>query len=234
MDSLRPFPIAGVLFDMDGLLLDTERLGLTLWEQAAKDFDLPFSREIYQLMIGRTVRDTLAMLRRHYPAETPVEDFVTHANELYRERILAGPMPIKPGFPETLQWLKDQGLPLAVATSTGLEKALRKLAGVELTGFFDVVVGGDQVEHGKPAPDIYLRAARQLGIDPSRCLAFEDSEPGLQAASTAGCVTVWIPDLYPPTALMREISHARLDSAEEVPHLFDAGLAQIVSVVKET
>jgi HAD superfamily hydrolase (TIGR01509 family) len=185
---------AAVLFDMDGVLIDSERIAQEVSREASLCLGLVVPERVALRMIGLS-RDALErMLASELGGDFPFEPFQSEWEVRYHQRIAKG-VPVKAGVVEALAALAAAGLPCAVATSTHTEFARYKLEQAGLLARFKVVVGRDAVPHGKPAPDLYLHAAKQLGIAPSRCWAFEDSLPGLTAAVAAGARTHWVPDL---------------------------------------
>jgi HAD superfamily hydrolase (TIGR01509 family) len=190
---------AAVLFDMDGLLIDSERIAQEVTREATRQLGLALPDAVALRMIGLS-RDALErMLAAELGGDFPFERFQTEWEARYHQRIARG-VPIKPGVAEALLALSSAGLPCAVATSTHTDFARYKLDQAGLLAQIAVVVGRDAVTHGKPAPDLYLRAAMQMGIPATECWAFEDSLPGLTAAVASGARTHWVPDLAPIAA----------------------------------
>ena len=185
---------AAVLFDMDGVLIDSEGIALQAVAHAANVVGHLIPDTVAHQLIGRGRDGGSLVLVTALGGTFPVVRFwdVWHAD--YRERVAAG-VPLKPGALGALQALSDAGIRAAVATSTETALARYKLEQAGLLAHIEVVVGRDAVTHGKPAPDLYLHAARELGVDPRQCWAFEDSLPGLTAAVAAGARTHWVPDL---------------------------------------
>ena len=185
---------AAVLFDMDGLLIDSERIAQDVTREASLQLGLALPDRVVLRMIGLG-RDALErMLVAELGCDFPFERFQSEWETRYHQRLGEG-VPIKPGVIEALAALAAAGLPCAVATSTHTHFARYKLEQAGLLAHFSVVVGRDAVPHGKPAPDLYLHAAKLLGIPANRCWAFEDSLPGLTAAVASGARTHWVPDL---------------------------------------
>ena len=216
-----------VLFDMDGLMIDSERALLETWREAARAEAIDADDALWLGMVGVHERSCFAMLVDAYgeDAATRLRD----ANDrLYAERVAAG-LPCKHGLFELLDLLEAHAIPKAVATSTPRERALTKLAACGLLPRFPVVITGSDVEHPKPAPDIYLLAARELGVDPAQCLVLEDSEPGVRAALAAGATPIQVPDLVAPGEALRAFGHrivASLEQARELLAVVLAGTAQ--------
>ena len=206
---------AAVLFDMDGLLIDSERIAQEVTREASLHLGLALPEPISMRMIGLG-RDALErMLVAELSADFSFEQFQTEWELRYHERIAKG-VPIKAGVAEALAALAAAGLPCAVATSTHTHFARYKLEQAGLLAHFAVIVGRDAVPHGKPAPDLYLHAAKQLGVTARQCWAFEDSLPGLTAAVTSGARTHWVPDLAQIAAHELPTGVERVASLHEV------------------
>lgn len=185
---------AAVLFDMDGLLIDSERIAQQVTRDAALHLGLALPEHVARRMIGLG-RDALErMMVAELGRDFPFVRFQTEWELRYHERIAQG-VPIKAGVVEALAALATAGLPCAVATSTHTDFARYKLQQAGLLTHFAVVVGRDVVQHGKPSPDLYLHAAKELGVSAHQCWAFEDSLPGLTAAVASGARSHWVPDL---------------------------------------
>jgi HAD superfamily hydrolase (TIGR01509 family) len=208
---------AAFIFDMDGLLFDTERLSRRALYAAAEEMKVPLAEDAFLELIGRRMGDITQLLAVRIGDETVAANLI-ECSEKHYQAFLAEGVPVKEGVAELLAWCAESGKPCAVATSTRTAKAEYKLASANLRGFFQAVVGGDQVEHGKPAPDIYLRAAAALGVAAEQCGVFEDSEPGLRAAHAAGALVVWVPDLALVDAATQGLVAARVESLTTVLH----------------
>ena len=208
--------VNAVIFDMDGLMLDTERIAQEAWQQAGAEWGYDIPDEVYLQAIGRTAADTADIMIAAYGSDFPFDAMYARKQALLHKVIEQGNVPTKPGLFELLDWLDACGLPKAVATSTARAVAEIKLSTTELQERFPVVVCGDEVEHGKPAPDIFLKAAAGLGIDPSRCLVLEDSESGTRAAHAAGMIPIIVPDLKQPSDEVRGLAYQVVDDLHEV------------------
>lgn len=198
------------IFDMDGLLLDTERVCMRIFQEACEAQNLPFYKDVYLSIIGRNAAGIEVIFRKAYG------DDLDRLHKEWRDRYNAvvkhQAIPVKEGVIELLEWLKEQGLPVAVATSTAKEVAKKKLELAGLSQYFDNLTTGCEVSHGKPDPEIYLLAASRLDIEPTKCLAFEDSNNGVRAAVAAYMVTFQIPDLVEPCEEVRGFGHAIVPS----------------------
>ncbi|WP_255322951.1 HAD family phosphatase [Lysobacter sp. K5869] len=213
-----------VLFDMDGLMLDSEQAMLETWREAAVAENLAAEDAVWLAMVGMHDRASLAHLSGHFGADAAARLRDT-SYRLYDERVAAG-LPRKNGLLELLDLLEAHGVPKAVATSTQRPRALAKLAATGLLGRFRIVVTGSDVEHPKPAPDIYQLAARELGVDVRRCVVLEDSEPGVRAALAAGATPIQIPDLVAPGEELRAFGHRIVASLEQARGLLERVLSE--------
>ncbi len=179
---------------MDGLLIDSERIAQEVTREASLHLGLALPEPVAMRMIGLG-RDALErMLAAELGRDFPFEPFQTEWETRYHQRLAKG-VPIKAGAVQALAALAAAGLPCAVATSTHTDFARYKLKQAGLLTQIAVVVGRDAVQHGKPAPDLYVHAAKQLSVPANLCWAFEDSLPGLTAAVASGARTHWVPDL---------------------------------------
>jgi HAD superfamily hydrolase (TIGR01509 family) len=209
MDVTMPL---AVILDMDGLLLDTEPISLAAWRQAAEQLGYRLTEEVSDRMIGVSQAGNRAMLLEHFGEGLPVDALRDLAETEYRRVLDEGGVPHKPGLVTFLRFLDERQLPRAVATSTATGLAVHKLRQAGILHHFDIVVGGDQVSRGKPAPDIFLKAAEGLGHDPEHCVVLEDSAPGIQAAAAAGMRPILIPDAREPLPATRQASYAVVES----------------------
>ena len=195
-------PVEAVLFDMDGLLIDTEAVYLKAYLAAAAHMQVELPLAFCHSLIGRPGPDCDRMIQEFFGPAFALDAFNDHADG-HAARALEAKVPVKPGAAELLAFLGERGLPLAVATSSSRRTAERHLGQAGLLGHFRTLATRDDVVRGKPHPDLYLEAARRLGVAPGRCLAFEDSNNGLTAAHAAGTLAIMVPDIMPPTDEVR-------------------------------
>lgn len=205
-----------VIFDMDGVIFDSERATYLCWKKVAEDHGLPHMDEVYRKCIGVTVEATKQICKEAYGEDFPFDRFDKEASLLYHERYDGGRLPVKEGAREILSYLKERGIPVALASSTREERVKKQLQEAELLGYFDVVVGGERVQKSKPAPDIFLFAAKQFGIPPHDCVVIEDSFNGILAADAAGMVPIMVPDMLEPDDRIRDKCRAVCRSLTEV------------------
>lgn len=200
-----PVPQA-VVFDMDGLLLDTERVCFECFRSALTILGLPQDDNLFRRLVGTNNVLGRQLLTEGLSGRVTLEKFGTVWDNEIAQR-LADCIPVKPGVREVAEHLSEQDIPYIIATSTQTEKAHLHLDRAGLSALFPDVVGGDQVAASKPAPDIYLHATARLGHDPATCVAFEDSPNGVRAAHAAGLITVQVPDIVAPDAELRALGH---------------------------
>lgn len=208
--------IKAVIFDMDGLILDTEKLLVKYWCQAANEAGFPMQRE-HALNIRSLARKfAIPYLQGIFGEDFDYVKIRTRRMELMNEYITEHGLETKAGLSELLKYLKANNIPAAVATATDYERTEKYLTQVGVFEYFSKIVCATMVESGKPKPDIYLYAAQQLGLAPSECLALEDSPNGVRSASSAGCVTVMVPDLTQPDAELNALIYAKANSLADV------------------
>lgn len=195
--------IAGVIFDMDGLLLDTERVYLDAFRATMKDHGLPPDDDIFVAMVGVNATAGAEILNDGLAGRTDPARFDADLSDRVRDRFAQG-IPAKPGVRDVIEALD---VPHIIATSTRTDKAAAHLDVAGLGDLFPDIIGGDQVTRSKPEPDIYLAAASALSIPPTVCAAFEDSPNGVRAAHAAGMIVVQVPDVVPPDDTLRALGH---------------------------
>ena len=183
-----------IIFDMDGLLLDTEKLSYESFLTTADAYDQTFQFDDYRQLIGRNAKTGIDILRTMLPFTIDAAKFKDEWLGVYRQ-LLDDHIEVKPGAQQLLAYLEKKQIPRAVATSSSGSKARAILDRVGLWQYIPHLTGGNEVKEGKPAPDVYLDAAKKLGVNAPRCIAFEDSETGITAALAAGMRVIQIPDL---------------------------------------
>lgn len=208
----------GAIFDMDGLLFDTERIYQETWKEIAADMGFELAPEQGMDFTGKAGAQLCAAVAKHYHVEDGSAIVKECADRAHKK--LENSVPEKPGIHELLQFFRENGVKLAVASSSMKDVICHniRLSGVEK--YFDAVVSGFEVACGKPAPDVFLFAAEKLGLDPRDCYVFEDSISGVEAGYRAGCATVMIPDILSPTEEVKKMYTAcypsLLDALEEI------------------
>ena len=204
--------LQGIVFDADGTLFDTERLARTVWLGVAREWKATAIEEHYMELIGRNREGIVSLLKSVCPPDFPLDDFLATCSQRSREKLNREGVPVKEGAREVLELCSCKGLPVAMATSSGWPTTQFKLENSGLDRYFQAVITGDKVSHGKPHPEIYLTACQALGIDPAASMAVEDSKNGILSAHAAGMMTVIVPDLLPPTPELEAMAFQTFDS----------------------
>ena len=205
-----------VVFDMDGVLFDTERLCMDMWARVADARGLKSMIQVGFDSIGRNENDTRALALSAMGEDFDFEDFRAEVSRMCHTYVNEHGIPVKPGVRELLDFLRQQGYRIGLASSTRRESVLRNLERAGIRDFFEKVISGDMVEHSKPRPDIYLLACEQLGVDPGVAYAIEDSPNGIRAAHGAGMKPIMVPDLIAADREMEELSLAILEDLQAV------------------
>ena len=190
--------IKTIVFDMDGVIFDTENLCLKSWEYAARQYGIENILPVFKKCIGTNYRMTRDIVLAAYGSDFKYEEFRKKAGEYFYGYEREHGMPLKPKVRETMEWLKSHGYRLGLASSTDRINVERELKSVGLFDYFESVICGDSVKRSKPAPDIYLEACRTLGEKPENCYAIEDSINGIISAFDAGLKPIMVPDMLPP------------------------------------
>jgi len=221
---IRAGTFKAALFDMDGLLIDSERAISEAWIEGAKALGFKLEMADFLRVVGRAAQQSVPMLIEmlrgasdHGATAAKARELLPHAG--------GGPVfPLKPGALMLLEALRQAGIPCGVASSSDVDEIRHRLGHVDVLEYFRCVTGGNEVAHGKPDPALYLLAASRLGVAPADCIAFEDSENGARAAQAAGVRVVIVPDLKHPPADVAAQAHGIIDSLADaiahVPHWF--------------
>ena len=213
------FKPAAVIFDKDGLMLDTERPIAALWKVAGKTFGWNITDEVIYRTLGTTAEGTRAVYMNEFGPEFPIIDIVNELRRLEAE-VFKGGIDHKAGLLPLLDFLRSIKMPIAVATSSGRASALRDLEKAGILDRFAAIACGDEAKNGKPAPDIFLLAAERLGVSPEACVGFEDSAAGLKGLHAAGIRSVFIKDMILPPDEILSTVWKRYENLEEAIELF--------------
>ena len=212
--------VKGVLFDMDGVILDTEKLYTRFWCEAAQALGYPMTHEMALGMRSLSREVGERQLKAYLGESVDYQQVRNKRIEMMSAFIEENGVELKPGIHELLDFLKERGIKTSIATSSPLDRTKEYLSQVGLVDAFDELVSGHMVEHGKPAPDIYIYAAKKLGLNPEECLVLEDSPTGLLAAYRAGCIPVMVPDQDQPDEETRQRAYAVVENLVAVKSLF--------------
>ena len=205
-----------VVFDMDGVIFDSERALLGCWLELAGKYGIRDMETAYLASIGTNTARTREIMHNAYGGDFPYDEYAQEASRMYHDRYDGGRLPMKPGVKALLEFLHRNGKKLALASSTRKQTVVSQLRDAGILDYFDAVVTGDMVTKSKPEPEIFLRACEEIKVVPGRAYAVEDSHNGIRAAHRGGLRPVMVPDLLSANEEMRGLSEAVLASLEEV------------------
>ncbi len=211
------------VFDMDGLMVNSEPLSRAAWERVLSSFGHTMPDDIYQDMIGLRIDRSAEMVMEAFDLSLGTEELIARKNANYLELLKEG-IPVMPGLYELVSALRKASISWGVATSSARAHAEHILRSLGLWSECSALAGGDEVTHGKPAPDLYLLAAERLGVEPTRCIALDDSVPGCTSAESAGMLVIAIPNgdtisaEFPSTA---RIYPSLMAVRDQLPHLLN-------------
>lgn len=205
-----------VIFDMDGVIFDTERMFVEIWRQLAEKYQMTHIEEILKSCLGVSAVETRAIFTKTYGPSFAYDKFRKEAEQQFLQRITTEGIPLKAGVKALLDYLKQENYKMAVASSTITERVKKQLIQAEIAHYFQVILGGDKVAQGKPDPQIYQAACWELGVDPRETIAIEDSFNGVRSAYRAGLKTIMVPDLLQPNEEIASLLFKKCDSLWEV------------------
>lgn len=205
-----------VVFDMDGVIFDSEVKVIECWKVIAEKYNIPDIEEACLECLGTNQVVTKEKFLIRYGADFPYTEIKKEMSELFHSRYDKGRLPMKVGVVELLEFLKERGKKIALASSTRREVVTRELRDAGVLDYFDAVICGDMVSRSKPEPDIFLKACEELKVSPSDAYAIEDSYNGIRAASRGELRPIMVPDLAPATEEMEKLSEVILENLLEV------------------
>lgn len=216
------YELTGVIFDMDGLIYDSERLFYRHKLEIMKEYGYTETEESYSKTLGLTGETLKQTVLSLYGNDYPFFEISQKARGAMMKTIKKEGLPIKSGIIPLLRYLNKNHIPCAIASSTHIEYIREYLSATKLSSYFQAVIGGDMIANSKPAPDIFLEAAKQLDCQPEQCLVLEDSENGILAAHRAGIPVICIPDMKYPAPEYVSMTFDLLENAEKVVSMLTA------------
>ncbi|MBQ6296118.1 MAG: HAD family phosphatase [Selenomonadaceae bacterium] len=194
----------GAIFDMDGTLFDTEKLYCQAWLDVAEEFGEKRNPDVATAVSGTNLDSYTEQVIKNFYPDIDVKKYIARVLEVARE-VPEKNLELMTGVEEILNFFKTAGVKMAVASSAPVEVIEKNLTRSNLRGYFEILVGGDLVANGKPAPDIFLLAAKELNLAPNDCYIFEDSFNGIRSAAASGGVAIMIPDTVQPTEEIKKL-----------------------------
>jgi beta-phosphoglucomutase len=205
----------GFIFDMDGLVLDTEPTYFAAWQQAVTKMGYQLPPDAFKIVSGYHYQQVEAQLKTWLGQDFNLQDFKQLGTSYWRKHVREHGIAVKPGVIVLLDYAEQHGIPVCLATNSWAVYARHCLAIAGLTARFPLIVTGDEVEHVKPAPDIFLKAAERMRLDIQRCVIFEDSHTGILAASASGAYSVYVPSTFPVNPQTVELCDCMLDDLSQ-------------------
>ena len=208
--------IKAIIFDMDGLMIDSERVTFECYQERLKDMNLTMDEEFYKTLLGKPIKGIYQRFYDVYGNDFPIENVIQDVHQLMAERFETEGVPVKKGLVELLHYLKDNNYKTIVATSSNRDRVDKILAQAKITEFFDDSVCGDEVTKGKPNPEVFLKSCQKLGVNVDEAIVLEDSEAGIQASYDANIKVICIPDMKYPEKQYEEKTFKILKDLTEV------------------
>ena len=212
--------VKSIIFDMDGVLFDTEKICYRVWLKLAEKFHIEDIDDLISNCRGVNLKDTIKYIDEHY-GETGIECMKAFAH-IKEDIVEKEGLPVKKGVYELLKYLKENNYNVALASSTEREIVLKYLKKAEIDDYFNKIICGDMIEHGKPAPDIYLKACEELNKKPEECIAIEDSFNGVRSAYNPGTHVIMVPDMIQPTEEIKKMLYKKFDSLCDVKSFLES------------
>lgn len=205
-----------VVFDMDGVIFDSERAVMQCWKEVASRHNIPDIEKAILACTGTTMVRTREIMLNLYDADFPYDEYARESSAIFHSRYDGGRLPMKPGVKELLTFLKERGKKIALASSTRQQVVTDELRDAGIIEYFDRIICGDMVSRSKPAPDIFLKACEELNVSPSDSYAIEDSYNGIRAAHAGGLLPIMVPDLLPADEEMQSLAEIVLPNLTSV------------------
>ncbi len=205
-----------VVFDMDGVIFDSERAVMQCWKEVASRHNIPDIEKAILACTGTTMVRTREIMLNLYGADFPYDEYARESSVIFHSRYDGGRLPMKPGVKELLTFLKEHDKKIALASSTRQQVVTDELRDAGIIEYFDRIICGDMVSRSKPAPDIFLKACEELNVSPSDSYAIEDSYNGIRAAHAGGLHPIMVPDLLPADEEMQSLAEIVLPSLTSV------------------
>ena len=222
--KLGKYEIELVIFDMDGVMFDTEKISYRSWEKLGKKYNYNIDDDIFKKTVGLNIKSTRQVYKKHFGANFQFEKMRNEEVKMMKDCILSEGVPVKDGVYELLSCIKNRNLKIALATSALKERAELLLNLSDTKKYFDVITCGDDIINRKPDPEIFLKTAQKLSCEPENCVVLEDSENGIAAAYRAGMLPILILDFIRPGKEIEAMLFKKFDDLKEVKEYFEDNL----------
>jgi len=219
MQNLKDF--SAIIFDLDGLVLDTEGSYFAAWKMAAAQMGFELEDAFLYRLSGLHYQAVKQAITTHCGEGFDVDEFTQRSSACWHERVQVKGIEVKPGVYMLLDWIKRNGIPFCLATNSHSDNARQCLELARLQGIFNIIIGREQVKQGKPDPDIFKYAADRLNVPVRKCLVLEDSLTGIKAAKSAGAISVFIPSYQPANIEAVNLADYTLDSLAQLVELLE-------------
>lgn len=216
-----------IVFDMDGVIFDTEEIYERAWIKTARKFKMKNFEEFICSFRGATIKDIKKFIDENYSGTVSSDECIKYFKRKCTNKIIMKWLPLKPGVRELLKYLKKNNYTIALATSNSSKVTKLFLNMTRLQHYFDAVVTGNMVEKGKPAPDIYIRACMEIGVNPKECIAIEDSFNGVRSAHNAGMNVIMVPDKIMPTKEIEVLIYGEFKSLIDVKKFLEESVIEV-------
>ena len=208
--------IKAIIFDMDGLMIDSERVTFECYQERLKDMNLTMDEEFYKTLLGKPLKGIYQRFYDVYGNDFPIEDVIKDVHALMAKRFETEGVPIKTGLKSLLEYLKENNYKTIVATSSNRDRVDTILSQAQITDYFDDSICGDEVTKGKPNPEVFLKSCQKLDVNVDEAIVLEDSEAGIQASYDAGIKVICIPDMKYPEKQYEEKTFKILKDLNDV------------------
>ena len=208
--------IKAIIFDMDGLMIDSERVTFECYHEILKGMNLTMDEEFYKTLLGKPLKGIYQRFYDVYGNDFPIEDVIKDVHALMAKRFETEGVPIKTGLKSLLEYLKENNYKTIVATSSNRDRVDTILSQAQITDYFDDSICGDEVTKGKPNPEVFLKSCQKLDVNVDEAIVLEDSEAGIQASYDAGIKVICIPDMKYPEKQYEEKTFKILKDLNDV------------------
>lgn len=224
--------IKAIIFDMDGVIFDTERVYLDIWSKVFEKYGYKITKEIYISVMGRGRKKVKEIFLKNFGEDMPIEEMYLEKDAMLFKVIENNEVPMKLGAYDLLKYLKENNYKIALATSAKRDRVKKQIEGAEIKSFFDTVVCGDDIVNSKPNPEIFIRAACNLEVEKENCIVIEDSPAGIEAAYNANIIGFHVEDLKKADENIEKYCYKSFKNLIEVREFFTGNLEKESNIIK--